>query len=106
MIGDHTHKLLSVLESLGHMLVTAQDIVMGVMGMNPAMEDSIAQVPMGSTCGAESWHSDEKNYPLFWLWEMMMDVSKETLLMPRESGLNHVEAEAWEGWEYASRLES
>ena len=37
---------------------------------------------------------------------MMMDVSKETLLMPRESGLNHVEAEAWEGWEYASGLES
>lgn len=54
MIGDHTHKLLSVLGPVKIMLVMAQDIVSQTVGMNLAMEESSIQVQVGNTYEPES----------------------------------------------------
>ena len=55
MIGDHTHKLPSVLGPVEIMLLMTQGIVSQVVGMNLAMEESSTQVQVGSTYEAESW---------------------------------------------------
>lgn len=55
MIGDHTHKLPSVLGPVEIMLVMTQGIVSQGVGMNLAMEESSTQVQEGSTQEAESW---------------------------------------------------